>query len=455
MFERGFYGLCGLPNFFSRIMTIHFAEMIAKKQAITYIDDVILQAKTKAGKWKNLESYFKCVKSSGLKAAPNKTKPFLRKVQILGHIVSDEGIQPVATKVQDLKDLKSPENKRDVMRVLGSLGFYSTFIKNLHVDSKPFCELLRDDVPFEWTKEHEELFRNIKDRISEETILAVPNPKYPFHIHVDSSSIGTGSILVQEFQSEKRIVSFNSRVFTKDEQKMSTLHRELCGIISTLQTYEHFISGSPHPIKIFCDHKPLLYLWARKGRLSHRFFRYQVIITQFTNLQIIWTPGKNLAFPDLLSRNVSLKDLNGHQLAHEEIPKDISFFNQSGNEVQNLIDHNSSADDGNDEFYPIACTHLGETKALHLKNDGTEMICTIFDSKSPKALFNVSDSFREGKNINNRRKWQAPPMLVEAAVHENYYSEIESDREISDDEAFDEDLALNQEIEESRKNKSL
>ena len=48
MFERGFYGLCGLPKFFSQIMTIHFAEMIAKKQAITYIDDVILQAKTKA-----------------------------------------------------------------------------------------------------------------------------------------------------------------------------------------------------------------------------------------------------------------------------------------------------------------------------------------------------------------------------------------------------------------------
>ena len=75
-FERGFYGLCGLPNFFLRIMTIHFSEMIAKKQAITYIDDVILQAKTKAEMWKNLESYFKCLGSSGLKAAPNKTKIF-------------------------------------------------------------------------------------------------------------------------------------------------------------------------------------------------------------------------------------------------------------------------------------------------------------------------------------------------------------------------------------------
>ena len=62
-------------------------------------------------------------------------------------------------------------------------------------------------------------FQNIKDRISEETILAVPNRKYQFHIHVDSSSIGTGSILLQEFPRGKRTVSFNSRVFTKDEKK--------------------------------------------------------------------------------------------------------------------------------------------------------------------------------------------------------------------------------------------
>ena len=48
MFERGFYGLRGLPNFFSHIMTFHFAEMTARKQAIAYIDDVILQARNKA-----------------------------------------------------------------------------------------------------------------------------------------------------------------------------------------------------------------------------------------------------------------------------------------------------------------------------------------------------------------------------------------------------------------------
>ena len=75
---------------------------------------------------------------------------------------------------------------------------------------------------------------------------------------------------------------------------------------------------------------------------------------------------------------------------------------------------------------------MGPRKALYLRNDGTDMICTIFDSKPAKLLLYFSDSLRESKNNINRRKWQALPMVVEAEVHENYYSEIETDCEESD-----------------------
>ena len=151
------------------------------------------------------------------------------------------------------------------MRVLSGLGVYSLYIKKLHVDSKPFYDLIKTETTFQWTDEHEKLFRKIEDRISEDTVLAIPDTRYPFHVLVDSSSIGVGSILVPEFPTGKRIVSFNSRVYTKDEQKMSTTAIELCGAISALQTYEHYIIGSPNPVFLYTDHKPLLYLWGRRG----------------------------------------------------------------------------------------------------------------------------------------------------------------------------------------------
>ena len=87
------------------------------------------------------------------------------------------------------------QERRDAR--LRKFNFLQYFHKNLDVDSKPFNDLLNDDdVPFKWTKDHKKLFQNIKDRIIKETILAVPKPKYPFHIYVESTSIGTGSNFV-------------------------------------------------------------------------------------------------------------------------------------------------------------------------------------------------------------------------------------------------------------------
>ena len=168
----------------------------------------------------------------------------------------------------------------------------------------------------------------IKDRISEDTILAIPSTEYLFHIDVDSSNVGTGCILIQQFPERKRTISFNSRFFDEAEQKKSTLHRESCWIVSALQTYEHYIIGFPSAIYLHCDHKPILYLWGRKGELSHHFFRYQVLIAKFQNLKITWTPGFNLAFLDILSRNVTIDEHQHHQLPHKKLPRDIQVFDE-------------------------------------------------------------------------------------------------------------------------------
>ena len=173
------------------MMAINFELLIKKKKSITYLDDGLLQSHTKVEMFTNNHAYHQLLRKEGFKATPDKTYFFLRKVKFLGHVISEQGNQPVARRVKDLQNLKSPESKRDVMKVLGCLGFYSCYIKDLHLDSQPFYELIKDTTPFKWTEQHE-LFRENKTRISEDTILAVPSTKYPFHIHVDSSNVRTG-----------------------------------------------------------------------------------------------------------------------------------------------------------------------------------------------------------------------------------------------------------------------
>ena len=82
-YTRGFYGLCGLPNFFSRLMTIHFELLIKKKQAVTYIDDTIMQSQDKGEMFSIIHEYHNLLTKAGLKAAPDKTFFSLKKVKFL------------------------------------------------------------------------------------------------------------------------------------------------------------------------------------------------------------------------------------------------------------------------------------------------------------------------------------------------------------------------------------
>ena len=106
-------------------MTIRFDTLIRKKQAIIYIDDTIMQSQTRGEMFTSINEYHTLLRKAGLKTAPNKTFFFLKKVKFLGHVISPDGIQPIAKRVDALRNLKSPQSKRDVMKVLGCLGFYS------------------------------------------------------------------------------------------------------------------------------------------------------------------------------------------------------------------------------------------------------------------------------------------------------------------------------------------
>ena len=98
-----------------------------------------------------------------------------------------------------------------------------------------------------------------------ETELTIPNTKHPFFITVDTSLVGSGAVLFQMNEENKmRVISYNSRILNTQEQKLSTLDKELFAIVYALQIYEFLIIGSPHLIYIFTDHKSLLHCFVKK-----------------------------------------------------------------------------------------------------------------------------------------------------------------------------------------------
>ena len=111
-FNRLFYGISIGPAAFSAFMSKIFRPLILKKNAITYLDDVFMQSKTKDEMFTVLEQYHKILQNENLKAAPDKSHFFLTRVKFLEHNIERNTITPLKSRIDAIQKLQPPTNKK-------------------------------------------------------------------------------------------------------------------------------------------------------------------------------------------------------------------------------------------------------------------------------------------------------------------------------------------------------
>ena len=267
-------------------MSSFFKTLIEQGFSPVYIDHILLLSNSKEHMFQLIEQLHFISTKNNLKLAPEKSFFMILKVKFLGHEIDYITIKPIHSKITAIHKIPSPTGKVALMSFIGALNFYSKFIETLHINLKPFYDSLQENTPWKWTEEHERLFQTLKTSLTSNTELTIPNTKHPFFMTVDASLIGLGAVLVQlNEQNQKKVISYNSRILNPQEQKLSTLERELLGIVHALQIYEFIILGSPHPIHVFTDHKPFYIVLRKKETLDHAFIEHKCNSQSFQNLK--------------------------------------------------------------------------------------------------------------------------------------------------------------------------
>ena len=72
---------------------------------------------------------------------------------VLGHIISNQGIEVDKEKIELISKLPSPTNVKTIRQFLGHVGFYRRFIKNFSKITKPLYQLLEKGAKFVWDDE--------------------------------------------------------------------------------------------------------------------------------------------------------------------------------------------------------------------------------------------------------------------------------------------------------------
>ena len=359
-FKRLFYGISIGPAAFASILTHFLYPLIRKGTVITYVDDIFIQTNSYQQTYETLIEYHKIFLKEDLKTAPDKTYFMLKKVKFLGHIIEDKKVKPLTSRIDGFQKLEPPTTMKALQRYLGTVNFLAKYVYGMQPILQPLSNLLHKENDFKWTKEHQQIFDQMKRTITHKLELTMPDTTKPFYIITDASNTGIGAALLQQHPTERKmkLVSANSRLFTPIEMRLSTLIRECSAIIFALTEYEFLLTGSNHPIVLFTENKPIIYLFTQRNKTNHRVYRFQLILMKFPNLHIMWTEGKNIALPDLLSRTIDEEHFTKTRDITVEIPKNIKFFLAITQFTNNLECKYSICNNTNDEntestHYPV------------------------------------------------------------------------------------------------------
>ncbi|RDY11424.1 Retrovirus-related Pol polyprotein from transposon 17.6, partial [Mucuna pruriens] len=94
---------------------------------------------------------------------------------VLGHLVSNRGIEVDKSKIDIITSLPNLASVQEVRSFLGHAGFYITFIKNFSKIALLLSKLLQKDVDFEFVQPSVEAFQELKSSLTSSPILQAFN----------------------------------------------------------------------------------------------------------------------------------------------------------------------------------------------------------------------------------------------------------------------------------------
>ena len=130
---------------------------------------------------------------------------------VLGHLVSEQGIEVDRAKIKVIEQLPPPVNIRGIHSFLGHAGFYHRFIKDFSYIARPLTNLLAKDVPFEFDDACLKSFNILKKALISAPIIQPPDWSLPFEIMCDASDYAVGAVLGQTKDKKHHAIAYASK----------------------------------------------------------------------------------------------------------------------------------------------------------------------------------------------------------------------------------------------------
>ena len=168
----------------------HMPELLVDVEGVkVIIDDLLLWGKDDAEHDARLKQVLTRARVVNFKFNAKKCK-IKQDVPYVGHVLSKDGLKPDPEKIRAVKEMKPPENAKELKTFLGFIQYLGKFMPNMATESAPLRELLEKNAAWHLDHLHEESFQKLKQMASSTPILGYYDPSKPLCLSEDASSKG-------------------------------------------------------------------------------------------------------------------------------------------------------------------------------------------------------------------------------------------------------------------------
>jgi hypothetical protein len=177
---------------------------------------------------------------------------------VLGHVISERGIEVDKAKVETVEQLPSPMNVKSLRSFLGHDGFHRRFIKDFSKITKPLTHLLQKDVAFDVDEKCLAAFRTLKSALVSAPIIQPSDWIQPFEIMCDASDYAVGVVLGQRKEGRVHAVYYASKTLNEAQLNYATIEKELLAVVFAFEKFRSCIVNSK--VIVYTDHAAIKYL---------------------------------------------------------------------------------------------------------------------------------------------------------------------------------------------------
>lgn len=243
------FGLCNAPSSFQSTMNTLFRPFL-RRFMIVFFYDILVYSASLQDYLQHLEITFQVLLQNQFVLKLSKCSFAQTQVEYLGHIVSQRGVEPVASKISVIQQWPTPRTTKALRSFLALAGFNRRFIRGYATIVAPLVKATTSE-PLQWSSSAQIAFDCLKEALSTAPILALPDFTKPFTLETDASGVGMGAVLSQQGHP----LAFFSKPFTQKLLRSSMYVRELCAITTAVRKWRQYLLG--HHFTIITDHRSL------------------------------------------------------------------------------------------------------------------------------------------------------------------------------------------------------